>query len=451
MITQTAAIARTTFIESLRQPVVLFMVMLCAVAQVLTTWGTGFAMGLEESSEVEGDNKLLFDIGLSSVFICGTILAAFIATAALSREIENKTALTIVSKPVSRPTVILGKYLGVSAALAIAASIMGLFLLIAIRHGVLTTAADDIDQPVIIFSLAAVSLAFLLAAWCNFFYGWNFPQVATLLLLPFTFIAYILILKVSKKWAIQDFHIDLKPQVTLATIVLLLAMFVLSSVAVAASARLSQVMTIFVCLGVFLASLLSNFFVGRFAFSNSPIGQITAAAPLDQDSESFNAPGQRYSIELRKPPDRALKPGDSIYFGVNNNGFDLLVPSFPPFNGKLDRSEDTLGPNAVPALVAETVSGKSITLRLLGTEPLHIVRPPLIDDYVFTKPTSTNYLAMGIWGAFPNVQFFWLLDAVSQNQIVPLEYLAVMLLYAIVQIGIFLSLAIILFQKRDVA
>jgi len=451
MITQTAAIARTTFIESLRQPVVLFMVMLCAIAQILTTWGTGFAMGLEESAEVEGDNKLLFDIGLSSLFVCGTILAAFIATAALSREIENKTALTIVSKPVSRPTVILGKYIGVSAALSLAAATMGLFLLIAIRHGVMTTAADDIDQPVVYFSISAITLAFLLAAWCNFFYGWNFPQVATVLLLPFTFIAYILILKFSKKWALQDILVDLKPQVTLATIVLLLAMFVLSSIAVAVSARLGQVMTIFVCLGVFLASLLSNFFVGRFAFSNSPIGQITAAEPLDPDSAPFNLSGHRYSIEFRKPPDRPIKPGESIYFGVNSNGFDLLVPPFEPFTGNLNRSEETLGPSAQPALVAEAVSGKSITIRLLGSEPLRIARPPDVDDYVFTRPTSTNYLALGVWGAFPNVQFFWLLDAVSQNQIVPLEYLAVMFLYAFVQIGIFLSLAIILFQKRDVA
>ena len=39
---------------------------------------------------------------------------AFVATAELSREIENKTVLTVVSKPVGRTTVIMGKYLGVS-------------------------------------------------------------------------------------------------------------------------------------------------------------------------------------------------------------------------------------------------------------------------------------------------------------------------------------------------
>ena len=39
----------------------------------------------------------------------------FVATAVLSREIENKTVLTVVSKPIGRTTVIFGKYIGVAA------------------------------------------------------------------------------------------------------------------------------------------------------------------------------------------------------------------------------------------------------------------------------------------------------------------------------------------------
>jgi hypothetical protein len=50
----------------------------------------------------------------------------------------------------------------------------------------------------------------------------------------------------------------------------------------------------------------------------------------------------------------------------------------------------------------------------------------------------------------PNLQFFWLLDAVSQNQPVPLSHLVLVLMYAAVQIGAFLSLAVMLFQNRDV-
>jgi hypothetical protein len=54
------------------------------------------------------------------------------------------------------------------------------------------------------------------------------------------------------------------------------------------------------------------------------------------------------------------------------------------------------------------------------------------------------------WSVLPNMHYFWLLDAVSQNQPVPVSYLARAAIYAAFQVGAFLSLAVILFQKRDV-
>ena len=50
----------------------------------------------------------------------------------------------------------------------------------------------------------------------------------------------------------------------------------------------------------------------------------------------------------------------------------------------------------------------------------------------------------------PNLQFFWPADALTQGHTITLEYLGVVTLYAVCISGAFLSLAIILFQKRDV-
>src|SRR6185295_19746401 len=146
--------------------------------------------------------------------------------------------LTLVSKPVSRVTLILGKYLGVSGAILLGTLTMILFLLMGIRHGVMSTAADDLDQPVLVFSLGFLALAMGIAAWCNFFYGWNFPQTASVLLLPFMFIGYVLILVFDKSWRVQGLAVDFKPQVTLACACLVLAILVLSAIATAASTRL---------------------------------------------------------------------------------------------------------------------------------------------------------------------------------------------------------------------
>ena len=57
---------------------------------------------------------------------------------------------------------------------------------------------------------------------------------------------------------------------------------------------------------------------------------------------------------------------------------------------------------------------------------------------------------MAAWGIVPNIQYFWLVDAVTQNQPVPRSHVAMLGLYAAAQVGIFLSLAVVLFQRRQV-
>ncbi|MEX2079972.1 MAG: ABC transporter permease subunit, partial [Dehalococcoidia bacterium] len=137
---QTLTIARNAFVESIRQPIFFVLVMLGSFLQVLSTWTSAFSMGYGDSAEVSGDNKFLLDIGLGTVFVFGTLLAAFMATAVISREIERKTVLTVVSKPVPRPVVVIGKFLGVSWAILVGVTIMLVALLLGIRHGVMSTA-----------------------------------------------------------------------------------------------------------------------------------------------------------------------------------------------------------------------------------------------------------------------------------------------------------------------
>lgn len=327
MVLQTSTIARNTFVESIRQPIYLIIILLCGIMLLFTTWGTGFSMGYSSSAEVSGDNKLLLDVGLATVFVCGMLLSAFVSTAAVSREIENKTVLTVVSKPISRTSIILGKYLGVATAMVIAVLPMLIFLLMGIRHGVMSTATDDPDQPVIVFTTAAVLLSLGLAAWCNFFYGWPFTQSAVLLMVPLLVVAYLLVLVFGKEWKLQvgmlehpimDGNIDtgfketrftlptqdFKPQILLASSVLAMSMLVLSAVAVTASTRLGQVMTIMLCCGVFVGGLLSNYLLGRHAYSNRRISVIDVARPVSDEQASFRGRGDTYEITLKWPPRR---------------------------------------------------------------------------------------------------------------------------------------------------
>lgn len=451
MFTQALGIARNTLIEALRQPIYMIVVLLSGVLQYINTATAGFAMGYTTSAEVSGDDKLLLDVGLATVFLLGMLLAAFESTAVISREIEDKTVLTVVSKPVQRSTLILGKYLGVATAITMAAVIMILFLLWGIRHGVMSTASDEIDWPVITFAGGAVLLSLAGAAWANFFYNWSFPQITMTLMLPLTVVGYLVTLFISPEWELQPIATDFKPQVTTASVAMLTAVLVLSAVATAASTRLGQVMTIVAVAGVFLMGLLSNHFFGRHALTNRPIAEVLKAEPVEATDEGFDSRGATYRITFVQATDPPLEVGTPVWYGPNPNGVALAVPGYEPYEGDLASADALFGPATPSALVVTQVPKENeIVVRNIGARPLDIDRAPEPQDFFFITPTEVNPVALGVFSLVPNMHYFWLLDAVTQNRPVPASHLVLIGVYTITQVGVFLSLAVLLFETRDV-
>lgn len=451
MLTQILGIARNTLTESLRQPVFFIVVLLSGVLQYFNTASSGFALGYTTSAEVSGDDKLLLDVGLATIFLLGMLLAAFQATAVISREIEDKTVLTVVSKPVPRPIIILGKYLGVAGAILMATIIMIIYLLWAIRHGVMSTASDEIDAPVVLFSLGSVAISVAAAAWSNYFYGWSFPQVTMALLLPLSIVGYAVTLVISPEWEFQGLATDFKPQVTTAAVAMITAVLVLSAVATAASTRLGQVMTIVACAGVFLLGLLSNFLFGRHAFTNHPVAEILEAEPIRDQDESFQNRGATYRLTLESPPDPPIELGVALYYGPNPNGVAIAVPEFTPHTGSLTDADELFGPGSQSAIVVtELEDDTTLLVRNIGENPLPVQRAPQADDFVFLTPTTINAPALAAFSLVPNMHYFWLLDAVTQNRPVPAQHLGLIMLYTATQVGVFLSAGVLLFEGRDV-
>jgi ABC-2 family transporter protein len=484
MPTQILSIARNTFIESLRQPVTFVLVILCGFMQFINTWQAGFSMGSNTGAEVSGDNKLLLDIGLATVFVCGMLLAAFLATSAISREIENKTILTIVSKPISRTAVVLGKYLGVSGAVLVAVFTMLLFLLMGVRHGVMSTAADHLDAPVLVFSFSAVTLSLVIAAATNYWYGWSFSQTSLLFMLPAMLIAYILVVFIDKDWKLQPLYhteylrLDIwwaedryfsrfpeqnvegypsrrvyetfKPQITIAAYSLSLAILVLTAIATAASTRLGQVMTIVVCSGVFLLGLLSNHLLGRRAFSNTPITEVLSVDYPDPTETTLTGQGDLAVVEVK--PDAKITPkvGDSFYWGANPNGLGIATGSHAPFEGDPTNPQDLFSSDTASNIIVTNIEDEHITIQNIGATPAKVTRPPEAGDYVFLQATQIQPYAATAWAVIPNLHYFWLLDAISQNVAIPFGHVYLITGYAAAQILAFLALGVILFQRRDV-
>lgn len=455
MPTTVLAIAKNAFIESVRQPVFFILVLVSGALQAFNNMLSTYSLGHTDTSEVSGDEKLFLDVGLATALVCGLLLACFIATAVISREIEEKTALTVISKPVGRTTFILGKFLGVSGAILAAVSLMLAYFLFALQHGVMSRALDHYDFPVLVFGVGTTALALGVAAWGNYFYGWAFTSAAVYLLLPLTIGGLFVSLAFGPDWKLhasvaQALAKEVKPTVLTACFAVMLALLVLTSVAIAASTRLGQVMTIVVCFGVFLFGLLSNHLVGRRAFQNSPVETVLIAEPRSDFNQDLRDRADEWAITLRGEPRVNLKPGDLFYFAEDPSGIAMVAPRQAPFAGDVNDDEAVRNPQSGPALVIRSAEANGRSLVIANAGGLALQRPPRPGDFVFAGPTKVNRLARLVWGVTPNVQFFWLVDAVTQGHTVPLRYATLLLGYTAAQIAAFLALAVFLFQTREV-
>lgn len=251
MLTQLFSITRVTFVEAIRQPIFVVLLLLGTLLMVLNPSVSGYSM-----EPGAGDNKMLVDLGLGTVFLVGVFLAAFTATGVIHQELTSKTALTIVSKPVPRPIFILGKYIGVSGAIMVAGYLLMLVFLLTLRHKVLQNKQDPIDWPVVLFGLGAVLGAIGLAGAANYLYKKVFTSTFVYSLLLMLTGAFVLVLLINKDWGFQSPVTDIAAdhgrigQVAVGGVFLMMGLLVLSAFAVALSTRFSQVVTLVVCLGV---------------------------------------------------------------------------------------------------------------------------------------------------------------------------------------------------------
>lgn len=65
------------------------------------------------------EDKMFKDVGLAAIHLLGLIIAIFVGVGMVNKEIEKRTILMLIAKPVGRGEFILAKYLGLSALIAI--------------------------------------------------------------------------------------------------------------------------------------------------------------------------------------------------------------------------------------------------------------------------------------------------------------------------------------------
>lgn len=131
-----AAIAKTTAKEALAQP--LFYVLLAVGIALL-----GVIFPLLPYNTFGEDIKMLKAEGLTLIKILAGILAVWTASVSIADEIEGRTALTLLSKPVSRWQLIMGKFLGILGPVVIMFIILGAVFLASVSYKVVYDARES--------------------------------------------------------------------------------------------------------------------------------------------------------------------------------------------------------------------------------------------------------------------------------------------------------------------
>jgi len=267
------AIAANTFIETVRQPI--YGVLL---------WVTAFWIGFVSPSMAAftlaagNDKKVMIDVSLATLMLYGLLASVFSAAGVITREIESHTVLTVVSKPVSRSSFLVGKYLGVTAAVLVGYYFLSLVLFMTVRHGTMETASDRFDQPVLVFGVCAVAISVVAATFGNYVYGWHFVAALTAWVVPLGTLALLLVLFFNPQWKLQSPATDFgNLQLLYAAASAFCGVLILAAFAVALATRFSQVVALTLCAGIFVLGLHSDYLFGR-AVAQGPLFRLLYAS-----------------------------------------------------------------------------------------------------------------------------------------------------------------------------
>lgn len=114
------SLARHTILDAMREKAFLvlvgFAVLMLAASRLLAPLALG-----------EGD-RLTVDLGLGGIAAMGFLLLVVLGTRMVHREIDRKTILMLLAKPIRRETFVVGKFLGLSGVAGLSVAVMLLVL-----------------------------------------------------------------------------------------------------------------------------------------------------------------------------------------------------------------------------------------------------------------------------------------------------------------------------------
>jgi len=136
-----AAVALSTAKSEIAQPLFIILTVLGIFALIVFDFVPYYTLG--------EDIKMLKGTSLNLILVLGLIQAIWAASTSVADEIEGKTALTVLSKPVSRRDFILGKFVGIAWTIAVMFVLFGAVMLVTVTYKTIYDAREystDIEQ-----------------------------------------------------------------------------------------------------------------------------------------------------------------------------------------------------------------------------------------------------------------------------------------------------------------
>ena len=241
------------FRESLREPI--YCLMLLAALLLIWCYPPLSCFAFSEPL------KLVVDSSMATALLFGLIVAVLCASNTVAREMRNGTVLLLMSKPVSRWSFILGKILGIAAAVTLFALLCNLGCLISVF-----VAVDQFRYNMRIHYgfLAVIAASAFIGMAANFIRGSSFTEICTYALgVLLTALAVGLLLRCKPPKAIVI--VDLVKALMLVDF----ACVAMATLAVVAATRLDMVPNLCVCTAIFFLGLLSSYLFQKFEKTKS--------------------------------------------------------------------------------------------------------------------------------------------------------------------------------------
>jgi ABC-type transport system involved in multi-copper enzyme maturation permease subunit len=331
--------------------------------------------------------RLVKNSTLATMLLAGLFGAVLSASASLARELRSGTALAVLSKPVGRAQFLLAKYAGLVAALSVMTYVNLVAALLASRMAF--DAYGSTDLFALGLFVAAIAAAYGLGGFSNFFLRRPFVSDAMLSLVVMATIGFLVISCFDKQGEPQTFAANVDWRLVPAGLLVLFALWILAAIALACSTRLDMVPTLAVCSGLFLVGIMSDYLFGRKA---DPVWR------YDLKEEMVSARWSEAQRNLlREVADRYDQNKD----------------------GKMDAKERQAVSEADQRRLEQAGMGGA-------------------------------RWASAVYTVTPNWQLFWLADALEEGKSTfHWGYVGKALAYALAYVGAALTIAVVLFEDRE--